>query len=291
MEIVATCARHQERAEAAAALWGAAAAFDRVVAMLSAVELDGVIVSVPLSAYAEIVRSCVKLSVPVFCEKPDASSAAEAMELADLAVQTQTPVVVGYMKRFAPASRRARDLITATEFGPPSLGAFTFAMGTWPEGGLRDYLIDNPVHHLDLARYLLGELGSVEVRVVSTDSGFALAVIASAASGAVCTLNFCTTASWVQRNEYVEIYGAGHAVWVENVDTCVDRPPDQPAQIWPPNHTVPSRDNSSAVTMGFVLVLSHFREVVEGRVDNQSDLRSAAATLALAERLCSLVGV
>jgi predicted dehydrogenase len=229
---------------------------------------------------------CLEAGKPVFCEKPGASSSAQAADLARLSANTAVPIVVGYMKRFAPAYRRARHIVRTQEFGRPSLGTFTFAMGAWAVKDLRDYLIDNPVHHLDLGRYFLGELTGLQAHFTELPgAGDAVAVIARASSGAVCTFNFCTTASWVQRNEYAEIYGQAHAVWVENVDTCTYRPPDRPELVWRPNYTVPSEDNSSQVVQGFVPALTHFREVVAGDAENLSDMASAAATLALAEQL------
>lgn len=292
LDLVATCARHLPRAEAAAARGGAQHAFDDVGVMLDSVELDGVIVCVQPSDYAQLVAECLSRGVPVFCEKPGARTASEASELAELSASSGVPVVVGYMKRFAPAYRRAREIVHSPEFGPTSLGVFTFAMGPWPNRDLRGYLIDNPVHHLDLARYFLGELGNLRAHVTKApENGHAVAVIAEASSGAVCTFNFCTTASWSQRNEYAEIYGAGHSVWIDNVDTCTYRPPERPEQVWRPNYTVPFPANSGPTTMGFIPELEHFRAVAMEKAENLSDIASAAATLALAEQLCEISGV
>jgi predicted dehydrogenase len=292
LELVATCARHHEHAQAAASRWGAEHAFDNAEEMLRSVELDGVIVCVAAADYAPLVRLCLEAGTPIFCEKPAAATAAEGAELATLSAERQVPVVVGYMKRFAPAYRRAREIVRSEGFGPPSLGAFTFAMGQWFKDDLRDYLIDNPVHHLDLARYFLGELSELQAHLSELPGyGWGIAAVARADSGAVCTLNFCTTASWHHRNEWAEVYGKGHAVWIENVDTCVYRPPERPAQFWRPNYTVPWGDTSSAVMMGFVGALEHFREVVMEGAENLSDMASAAATLALAEQLCEMAGV
>jgi UDP-N-acetylglucosamine 3-dehydrogenase len=286
LEIVATCARHQGRADAAAARWGAPHAFDSAEKMLASVDLDGVVICVEPPEYAPLVELCLQAGKPVFCEKPGASSSVKASELERLSAITAVPVVVGYMKRFAPAYRRAHALMRSQEFGPPSLGTFTFAMGPWAVKDLRGYLIDNPVHHLDLGRYFLGELTGMQAYFTELPgAGDAVAVIARGSSGAVCSFNFCTTASWEQRNEYAEIYGQAHSVWVENVDTCTYRPPERPELVWRPNYTVPSENNSSQVVQGFVPALKHFREVVAGDAENLSDMASAAATLALAERL------
>jgi hypothetical protein len=89
----------------------------------------------------------------------------------------------------------------------------------------------------------------------------------------------------------VEIYGRGHAVWVENVDTCTYRPPERPEQVWRPNYTVGVPGNSAPTTMGFLPELEHFRQVAMDGAENLSDIASAAATLALAEQLCAIAGV
>lgn len=292
LDVVATCARHQDHAAAAAERWGASHSFDNAEKMLASVDVDAVVICVPASEYGPLVEACLAAGKPVFCDKPGASTAAEADMLATLSAETGVPIVVGYMKRFAPAYEKAREIIRSRGFGPPSLGAFTFAMGQGFGGDLRTYLIDNPGHHLDLARYFLGELSDLQAYVTELPGfGHAVAAIAQASSGAVCTFNLCTTASWAQRNEYVEIYGKGHAVWVENVDTCTYRPPERPEQVWRPNYTVPQPQNSSPTTMGFLPELTHFRQVALGEAESLSDMASAARTLRLAERLCEIAGV
>lgn len=292
LDLVATCARHSERARAAADRWGAQYAFDDPEEMISTVELDGIVVCVQPVDYAPLVRLALLAGKPVFCDKPGAGSAAQARELAALSATTGVPVVVGYMKRFAPAYQRAREIVHSPGFGPPSLASFTFAVGQGFEGDLRTYLIDNPVHLLDLARYIVGELDEPSARIVDTGgSGHAVAAVATAASGAVCTFNFCTTGSWTQQNERVEVYGLGHAVVVENVDTCTHRPPERPEQTWRPNYTVGLPMNSSPTISGFLPELEHFRRVAHEGGRNVSDMGSAAATLSLAEQLCRIAGV
>ena len=292
LTLMATCARHQDRADAAARRWGAPHAFDDLGRMLASIELDGVVICVQPEDYAPLIEQCLSAGVPVFCDKPAAATAAEATGLAELSQRTGVPVVVGYMKRFAPAYQRARHILHSPDFGGASLATFTFAMGQGFGGDLRTYLIDNPVHPLDLSRYLLGEISDLQAHVTSRPGvGHAIAAIATTSSGAPCTFNLCTTASWEQRNEYVEIYGQGHALWVENIDTCTYRPPQPPERVWRPNYTVPRWENATPAITGFGPELEHFREVVMHDACNQSDMASAAATLALAERLCDIAGV
>ncbi|HVE76885.1 MAG TPA: Gfo/Idh/MocA family oxidoreductase [Actinomycetota bacterium] len=294
LELVATCARHQDRAEAAANKFGAEHAFNDARKMIETAHIEAVLISVHPGSYAPLIELCLEAKLPVFAEKPGAASSSEAAELAAKSKKAKAPVMVGYMKRFALAYREAKRIVDSPKFGKPSLGSFTFAMGPWGEGkkkGLRPYLVDNPVHHLDLARFFLGELSELNAHIsYSKGTGYGIAVNAKASSGAVATFQLVTTASWFQRNESMEIFGAGHSVYVDNVDTCVYRPPSRPEQVWRPNYTVPLQMNFTGSTMGFVPELEHFRKVVKEKVKCESDIESAGLTLALAEKLIELTG-
>src|SRR5205085_10659166 len=109
--------------------WGASASYAAVGQMLAAGGLDGVVVCVPAHEYGPVVTRCVEAGVPVYCEKPSGRSSAELLGLAELAAARHCEVVVGYMKRFAPAYDRARQLIRSASFGDPTLAHFSFVMG------------------------------------------------------------------------------------------------------------------------------------------------------------------
>jgi predicted dehydrogenase len=285
LRLDATCARHLDRAQAVADRFGATSAFDDVEQMLAAVELDGVVVVVPPDQFGPVIRACVRRGVPVFAEKPAANDAAEAAQLAEEAAVAGVTVMVGYMKRFAYAYRVARDVMEGVDFGRPTLASFTWSMGPFADRfDFRDWLFENPVHHFDLARFFCGELTDVRV-VRGTGKEYTLVVTASSESGAVVSIRANTTGSWEQRNEAVEIFGEGHSLFVDNLDTCTHRPPTRPERVWRPNYTVPLAANMTGSTMGFVTELEHFRRVVEDGVPCESDLASAAATLALTDQI------
>ena len=288
-DLAATCARRLSTAQAAAARFGARAAYDSVAEMIRREELDAVVACVPPRAYGAVIGECVAAGLPVFAEKPGGADAAETEDLARRSRDAGVPVMVGYMKRFAPAYRRARASIADPRFGSPSLAAFTFVMGDM-ECAFDDYLVDNAVHHLDLARYLLGELHELQVaRGGSTGGRHALAVTARAESGAVVGLHLGSTGSWRQHNESVEVFGDGSSVLVDNVDTCVLRPSEGPEQRWSPNYTIPDEENLTPTTLGFQPELIHFLDVAQGKATCESDIASAAQTLALVEEIRALV--
>jgi predicted dehydrogenase len=272
-------------------MFGIGRAYDDPERMLAEVELDALVVIVPPEEFGPLIRRAIEHRLPAFVEKPGAGSADEAAELAAQAADAAVPILVGYQKRFAAGYRRAKGLIDAAEFGPPTLASFTWAMGPFlGRFSFRYWLFENPVHHFDLARYLVGELAEVDVRASYAGGEFAVAVNARADSGAVVSIRANTTASWEQHNEAVEVFGLGHSVLVDNVDTCVHRPPEGPERVWRPNYTVPARANLSGETLGYGAELAHFRRVVLDGAPVESDLASAAATLRLAGEIARIAG-
>lgn len=287
--LVATCARHLDHAQDVGRRFGAGHAFDDVGRMLAEVELDAVVVVVPPDQFAAVITACLDAGTPVFTEKPAANDAAEAASLAEHSRAAGVPVLVGYMKRFASGYRTAREIMQRPEFGEPTLGSFTWSMGPFAHRfDLRDWLFENPVHHFDLARFFFGELHELHA-VLGRGPEHTVVVTAASASGAIVSIRANTTGSWEQRNEAVEIFGQGHSLLVENLDTCVWRPPERPEQVWRPNYTVPLAGNMTGATMGFVSELEHFRAMLRDGVPCESDLASAAATLELTTRIAQLV--
>ncbi|HEX8080498.1 MAG TPA: Gfo/Idh/MocA family oxidoreductase [Jatrophihabitans sp.] len=289
-DLAAICARRLSSAQAAAAKFGGGVAYDDPAEMIRRENLEAVVACVPPQVYGRVIRQCVEARLPVFAEKPGAGGTVEASELAAFSADAGVPVMVGYMKRFAPAYRRARAAMADPLFGAPSLATFTFVMG---DMGIDfdSYLVDNPVHHLDLARYLLGELYDLHVTRGRSNGGrHALTVAARTDSGAVVSLQLGSTGSWQQHNESVEVFGAGSSVLIDNMDTCVLRPLEGPEQRWSPNYTIPHEANSTFTTMGFGPELTHFRDVVRGAEKCESDIASAARTLALIEEIRAQLG-
>ena len=286
LELVGVASRHAEGASTSALAFGAGpgAGFDTVGALLAATEPAGVIVCVPAAAYRDVVLECVAGGVPVFCEKPGAASSAELAEI-EAAAAGGVPVMVGYMKRFAPAYRRAVELVAADEFGPVTSVHAQFLMGPG-FGSIAGYVIDNPVHMLDMLRAVAGEV--VDVNVFATTNGtdrHAIALGCTFENGAVGTAQFTTTFNWDHEGERLDVVGTGASVTVTNVDTVTYRPAGGAAIVERPTYTVPLDRNFTGTTMGFVPELAHFKAVVTEGVPCLSDVASARRTLDLAERV------
>ena len=78
-------------------------------------DVNTVAIFTPTPLHAEIARAALEAGKHVICEKTLSNSAADSLALARLAEQKQRLLFTSYMKRFFPATEKAKSLI-------PSLG-------------------------------------------------------------------------------------------------------------------------------------------------------------------------
>jgi predicted dehydrogenase len=293
MQCVAAWSRNRDRVDAAAERFGIGHAYTDLDQLLEECELDAVVAIVPPQGFGSVIRPALERGLHVFAEKPGAASAEEALAIAAAAQERGVVAMVGYMKRFGSAFARARELSRAPEFGALTIASFKWSMGPISDehDSMESWLFENPIHHIDLARYYCGELDDWTAHSArNTDAEFAVAVGARAQDGGVVSMQLSTTGSWEQHNERVELQGFGSTVVVDNVDTCISRPPSQPELVWRPNYTIPSPETSSATTCGFLPELQAFTAAITDGAANPSDFRSAAATLQAVKQLSRSIG-
>jgi predicted dehydrogenase len=168
--------------------------------MLDAVKPQGSIVATPNATHVEVATDCLQRGVPVLVEKPVAGSVSEAQRLVDVQIHSKTPVLVGHHRRHNPVNRRARDIIRAGHLGRlvavSALATFLkpdayFDVAWRCQAGGGPILI-NLIHDIDLLRFLLGEIVSVQANSSNAVRGFEVEDTAAAvlrfASGALGTV-------------------------------------------------------------------------------------------------------
>lgn len=285
--IRATCARHLERAQEVASGLAGVTAHAGVDALLAARrdDIDACVLVLPPDGYEDAVKACLEAGVAVYCEKPAALDTATLRRLEAQAQQAAVPVMVGYMKRFAPAYTRALELVRADAFGRPIAVQARWSVGP----GYRDvnYLLrENTTHILDILRYLVGEVDHVSAVASRADPDtVAVAAVLRFANGAVGTLEASSAGAWDHDNETLTVSGEGTAVIVDNVEAVSHRAPGEPERRWVPNHSLPVQRNSSLWVTGFTGAILHFARVVRGEEPCRSDISSAVRTMELAERI------
>jgi len=116
-ELVAVLSRDPERADRAAAELGAARGRTSLEQLLAEDRPDVVHICSPNATHHDYARAVIEAGVNVVCEKPLATSPADAQDLADLADERDVVASVPFVYRFHPMVREARARIAAGELG------------------------------------------------------------------------------------------------------------------------------------------------------------------------------
>lgn len=157
-ELVACCDVDEARARRCARDFGIPEVYTDHHDLLERAEVDCVLVAMHPRLQPRLAIDCLDAGKHVFVEKPPAEDLEAAFEMKEAAEKAGRHVMVGFMKRFSEPYRRAREIATRPEFGPVSAYEGRFTFGVYPPRAVYDFLNGFGCHHLDLARFLVGEL-------------------------------------------------------------------------------------------------------------------------------------
>jgi myo-inositol 2-dehydrogenase/D-chiro-inositol 1-dehydrogenase len=176
--------------------------------------VDAVYVTVPNTLHAAAAGRAARAGKHVFCEKPFATSLEDARALREAAEESGKVFMVGHNRRFAPvyqAVKQALEGETAATLAHFKMNRGELQSPGWvgdPEvtGG---YLYETPIHLLDLARWLFGEVSRLEaggaVRTYTELDNVSL--LLGFESGLTLTFASCAHATWAFPYERVEVFG------------------------------------------------------------------------------------
>src|SRR5690606_18903061 len=143
--------------------WGFRAAYRSVADAVDAADLDALFVLTPRSEHVAAVELALASGVDVFCEKPLATTAAEAHRLADLAEASSRVLMVGFNRRFAPVYQTGREVFGAE-------GASFCVAQKNRAGSEYRATFENAIHMVDLLRwYCGGEVVDVRATAAGDD--------------------------------------------------------------------------------------------------------------------------
>lgn len=226
-EVVALAELRPELGRKVAARYGIPQVFGSAAEMLDAVALDAIVASQPFTRHGVLVPELARAGVPIFTEKPLASSIEAGQRILEALDRSGIWHMVGYHKRSDPAAMYARAEIerlrSTGELGALRYVRIVMPAGDWVAGGFTDLLgSDDPcppletdppaadmdeetaaqynafvnyyIHQVNLMRHLLGEPYTV---AYADPSGVLLA--ATSASGVCGTIEmspYTTTIDW-----------------------------------------------------------------------------------------------
>ncbi len=173
LEVVAVCAQHRDRAEAAAQRFGISGLYTDYRAMLEHSGLDAVSVATGAGLHYEITLAALDSGKHVLCEKPFTANAAQAAELAAKAEASGLSAMIAHEFRFAPDRAYIKQLIDEGYIGEPRHLAFTLFMSfpTRPGGPCPPSIGGGGVlgalgsHYIDCMRDWFGDITGVSGRV------------------------------------------------------------------------------------------------------------------------------
>ena len=224
IQLQAVCDMDEERARTVAGKFGTNRWYTDYREMWAREKLEAVIVHMHPALRQAIVGEALRTGYHVFIPKPPAMSLADTQELAELAEQTGKRVMVNFQRRFSFGVREAQQIMRQATFGRLTQLSFSFCSGLYDEvrgrdydGPIHAYLLDFMPHHLDLARYLSGEIGRLSLFHNVVDDGIAVALSVEFANGAVGTMQLNSQRIWWRNYDRIEITGQGQYVMVDGL--------------------------------------------------------------------------
>lgn len=165
-ELVACCDLYPELAERARVKFGFARSYSNHREMLAGEDLDAVFVVMHPKLMPALAIEVMESGRNVYVEKPPAQTLAEVREMRRVSQETGRFCQVGFMKRFSEPYTRTKEITTRPGFGVPSVYE-SRKTRVRPYPPVYDYLNDFVCHHIDLARYFMGDVEYVYAEYLS----------------------------------------------------------------------------------------------------------------------------
>lgn len=277
-KLVAVCDLDRTRAERNAEVYGGRVYTDHAE-MLREADLDAVVVCVGPKEHPQLAIDVLEAGIPVWTEKPPACSVADVQAMQEAGNRTGRICMTGFMKRFAPVYRRAREAVLSEEFGAPSLLSIDWSLGVDDKGWQDIFLLDFGVHMLDLARFFFGEVAEV---FAATRAELSYAVTLSFVNGAVGTISMTVNRGFDVTEEVKLAGDYGNYLTIDSVGRLnryhQGRIADQ--------YDRPLALQDSLRDIGYLGQLVEFLAAVREKREPEASIESSCQTMRLYEAIC-----
>jgi predicted dehydrogenase len=293
-ELVAVCDVLPERIERFTRLYAVPRSYTDYREMLAAEQLDAVLVQIGHAGNGGAIRAAIEARVHVLVEKTPVATTAEADELVELQRSRGVHVMVGFNRRYMTSYVMAKEIVGRAEFGGVHLYHSQFHASPYDEAA---FTINHIIHHLDLARWLLGEIELTHVQhAVVGERREAYSIAFEAQAGTIGTIQAGSTLDEAYPIERLELVGSGRNVVVDSAKSLVyNRPPLRrketfelfaleeggDALVWNPSHGVYPRFTHQ----GYENAIHAFVTGLQRGTEPGPSLADARRSIALVERL------
>ena len=163
--IVAIADPIQAAREKAQATTRAEKSYAEPEAAIADANVDAVIIVTPTGTHADLIEQAAHAGKAIFCEKPVALELARTIQALEVVRAKNVPFQIGFNRRFDPPYALAKQKLLANEIGAveqfisvmrdPNPPPLEYLKGS---GGM---FVDQSIHELDCARFLVGEVEEV----------------------------------------------------------------------------------------------------------------------------------
>jgi predicted dehydrogenase len=205
----------------AARKFGAEQASSDAAAAIDDDSVNTVVIATRHNTHADLVVQALSAGKHVFVEKPLAINSDQLDELQAAYVKSTTLLMVGYNRRFAPLTVKAKQLLDQV-VGPKSfiitVNAGAVPSGHWTRdravGGGR--IIGEACHFIDLLRFLSGEsIAATHATAARTDPDNRTITL-NLANGSIGTIHYFTDGDSSFPKERLEVFCAGRVLQLDN---------------------------------------------------------------------------
>ncbi|MGD9720851.1 MAG: Gfo/Idh/MocA family protein [Pirellulales bacterium] len=224
--LVGVCDTDAERRRATAAPFGTTS-FTDCGELLAAARPDVVLIATPDHAHVEPALLAIGAGCHVFCEKPLATSAAEAERIVRAAAQHGTHLAVNYNRRYGPGYRQAWKWLRRGRIGALDSLTFRICDPTPPARVARGpyvMLTTLLVHFLDLAGWYAGAIRRVRAKAGDAAPGGLVRQVSlwlETVDGPVATIESSYHDEQPHTTEWLSLIGANGSIVVEDISRRV----------------------------------------------------------------------
>lgn len=169
---------------------------------------DAVYITAPNTKHAGLTLRAIAAGRHVFCEKPMATTLADAARVLEAAESSPRVFQVGHNRRFAKVYQRVKALLAGAEPHAAHIkmnrGELLKPVWTADEAVTGGFLFETPIHMFDMMRFQFGEVASIDARLGRRDD---FSMLVEFASGMHATFVTSADASWFFPYERMEIFG------------------------------------------------------------------------------------
>ena len=215
-EIIALCDRDPARLAAVGAQFGVEARYQDAEALFAAEKLDFVDIATTPPSHRALVELAVRHRVPVICQKPFATTMADAEAMVAVATEAGVPLMVHENFRWQTPILAVRRTIETGRIGRPFWGRISFRSAydvysgqPYLATGERFIIEDLGIHILDVSRFLLGDVSRLTARTQRINPAIrgedVATMLLDHVDGAVSVVD-CSYASRLAREPFPETF-------------------------------------------------------------------------------------